>query len=41
LFAAPDPLAGRSFTVAKATLGYGYTIPIGAFGLTLGGSASL
>ncbi len=41
LFSAPDPLAGRSFTVAKATLGYGYTIPIGAFGLTLGGSASL
>ncbi len=41
LFEAPDPLAGRSFTVTKATLGYGYTIPIGAFGLTLGGSASL
>jgi hypothetical protein len=41
LFSAPDPLAERSFTVTKATLGYGYTIPIGAFGLTLGGSASL
>jgi hypothetical protein len=41
LFIAPDPLAGRSFTVTKATLGYGYTIPIGAFGLTLGGTASL
>jgi hypothetical protein len=41
LFEAPSPLAGRSFTLAKATLGYGYTIPIGAFGLTLGGSASL
>jgi hypothetical protein len=41
LFDAPDPLAGRSFTVTKATLGYGYTIPMGAFGLTLGGSASL
>jgi hypothetical protein len=41
LFEAPDPLAGRSFTVSKATFGYGYTIPIRAFGLTLGGSASL
>ncbi len=41
LFEAPDPLAGRSFTVTKATLGYGYTIPLGKFGLTLGGSASL
>ncbi len=41
LFRAPDPLAGRSFTVTKATLGYGYTIPIGAAGLTVGGSASL
>jgi hypothetical protein len=41
LFEAPNPLAGRSFTVTKATLGYGYTIPLGAFGLTLGGSASL
>jgi hypothetical protein len=41
LFEAPDPLAGRSFTVTKATFGYGYTIPIRAFGLTLGGSASL
>ncbi len=41
LFESPDPLTGRSFTIAKATLGYGYTIPMGAFGLTLGGSASL
>ena len=41
LFEAPNPLAGRSFTVTKATLGYGYTIPMGAFGLTLGGSASV
>ncbi len=41
LFEAPDPLAGRSYTVTKATLGYGYTIPLGTLGLTLGGSASL
>ncbi|MEP6784218.1 MAG: hypothetical protein ABI898_00590 [Sphingomonadales bacterium] len=41
LFEAPDPLAGRSFTVTKATLGYGYTIPFGLMSLTLGGSASL
>lgn len=41
LFDHHDPLAGRSYTVAKATLGYGYTIPMGPFGLTLGGSASL
>jgi len=41
VFAALDPLAGRSFSVVKATLGSGYTIPIGSFGLTLGGSAGL
>jgi len=41
VFAALDPLAGRSFSVVKATLGSGYMIPIGSFGLTLGGSAGL
>jgi len=41
VFAALDPLAGRSFSVVKATLGSGYTMPIGSFGLTLGGSAGL
>ena len=41
LFIAPSPLAGPAYRVTKATLGYGYTIPMGAFGLTLGGSASL
>jgi hypothetical protein len=42
LFDHHDPLAGRSFTVTKATLGYGYTIPLTSLvGLTLGGSASL
>ena len=41
LFTAPNPLAGPSYRVSKATLGYAYTIPLGAFGLSLGGSASL
>lgn len=42
LFDHHSPLAGQSFTVTKATLGYGYTIPVTSLvGLTLGGSASL
>ena len=40
LFVAPSLLAGPAYRVTKATLGYGYTIPIGAVALTLGGSAS-
>jgi hypothetical protein len=41
LFEAPDPLAGRGYQVSKATLGYAYTLPVGPFGLSLGGSGSL
>ncbi len=39
LFPDTDPIAG-SYRVSKATLGYAYTIPLGPFGLSLGGSAS-
>jgi hypothetical protein len=41
LFFDPDPRADQSFTVGKATLGYAYTLPIGPFGLSLGGSGSV
>jgi len=41
LFEAPDPLAGPAYRVTKAMLGYAYTLPVGPFGLSLGGSASL
>ena len=41
LFEAPDPLVGRGYQVSKATLGYAYTLPVGPFGLSLGGSASV
>jgi hypothetical protein len=41
LFFAPDPRADQSFTVGKATLGYAYTLPVGPFGLSLGGSGSV
>jgi hypothetical protein len=41
LFEAPNPLAGPDYRVGKATLGYAYTLPLGPFGLSLGGSASV
>jgi hypothetical protein len=41
LFFDPDPRADQSFTVGKATLGYAYTLPVGPFGLSLGGSGSV
>ncbi len=41
LFETPDPLAGPAYRVGKATLGYAYTVPVGPFGLSLGGSGSL
>ena len=41
LFEAPDLLAGRGYQVSKATLGYAYTLPVGPFGLSLGGSGSI
>ena len=41
LFEAPNPLAGPAYRVSKATLGYAYTLPIGPFGLSLGGSGSV
>jgi hypothetical protein len=40
LFDSADPLGGDSYAVSKATLGYAYTLPLGPFGLSLGGSAS-
>ena len=41
LFDAPSPLAGPTYRVGKATLGYAYTIPIRPFGLSIGGSGSM
>ena len=41
LFEDTDPLSGAAYRVTKATLGYAYTLPVGPFGLSLGGSASL
>lgn len=41
LFFAPDPRATDSYGVSKATLGYAYTLPVGPFGLSLGGSGSI
>ncbi|CAN5239251.1 hypothetical protein BH09PSE3_BH09PSE3_13200 [soil metagenome] len=40
LFAEGNPLHDQPFRVTKATLGYAYTLPIGPFGLSLGGSGS-
>ena len=33
-----DPLHDRAFRVSKLQAGYAYTLPIGPFGLSLGGS---
>jgi hypothetical protein len=41
LFAEESPLADRPFRVTKGTLGYAYTVPVGPFGLSLGGSGSV
>ncbi|MDB5714690.1 MAG: hypothetical protein JWO15_2087 [Sphingomonadales bacterium] len=41
LFGEDSPLHDRPFRVTKATLGYAYTLPVGPFGLSLGGSASV
>jgi hypothetical protein len=42
LFPEADPIfGGVDYRVSKATLGYAYTLPIGPFGLSLGGSASV
>ena len=41
LFDAASPLHDQPFRVTKATIGYAYTAPVGPFGLSLGGSASL
>jgi hypothetical protein len=41
LFDEADPVfGGIAYRVSKATLGYAYTLPLGPFGLSLGGSAS-
>ena len=42
LFDHGSPLAGRAFRLTKATLGYGYTLPLGqSASFALGGSASI
>jgi hypothetical protein len=42
LFDEADPVfGGVPYRVSKATLGYAYTLPLGPFGLSLGGSGSL
>jgi hypothetical protein len=41
LFAEGSSLHDQPFRVTKATLGYAYTLPIGPFGLSLGGSGSV
>jgi hypothetical protein len=42
LFDEADPVfGGIDYRVSKATLGYAYTLPLGPFGLSLGGSASV
>jgi hypothetical protein len=41
LFGEDSPLHDRPFRVTKATLGYAYTVPVGPFGLSLGGSGSV
>jgi hypothetical protein len=41
LFAEGSPLHDRPFRVTKATLGYAYTLPVGPFGVSLGGSGSV
>ncbi len=42
LFDEADPVfGGVAYRVSKATLGYAYTLPLGPFGLSLGGSGSV
>jgi hypothetical protein len=42
LFPEADPIfGGVTYRVGKATLGYAYTLPLGPFGLSLGGSGSV